>query len=72
MLKHKLRVHNGPGTARIHEKSPFTLAVFAIFIFPVEDSLDKQAFSVFGGRRVGRFPFCFSLCETHGGWFQYV
>jgi hypothetical protein len=73
MLEHELRVHNGPGAAGIHEKVPFTLAIFAIFIYPVEDSPDKQAFSVFGGRRVGRFPLSFSLSKAHGsGWFQYV
>jgi hypothetical protein len=65
MLEHKLRVHNGPGTARIHEKVPFTLAILAILVYPVQNCSDKQAFSVFWGRRVGRFPFCFSLCETH-------
>jgi hypothetical protein len=71
MLKHKLRVHNGPGAAGIHEKVPFTLAIFAILVYPVQNCSDKQAFSVFGGRRLGRFPLCFSLCKTHG-WFQYV
>jgi hypothetical protein len=65
MLKHKLRVHNGPGAAGIHEKVPFTLAILTILVYPVQNCSDKQAFSMFGGRRLGRFPFCFSLCETH-------
>jgi hypothetical protein len=80
MLKHKLRVHNSTGAARIHEKGPLTLAILAMFSHPMEDGLDKQSlavlwqrrcFLVFGWRRFGRLTLCFSLGRAHS-WFQYV
>jgi hypothetical protein len=52
MLKHKFRVHNGTSAAGIHEKGTFTLVIFAMFIHPVEDGLDKQPLAVLWQRRL--------------------
>jgi hypothetical protein len=75
MLEYEFRVHNCPGTAGIHQKVPFTLAILTILIYPVQNCSDEQTlamlrqrrlcFTLFGERRVDRLTLCFSLCETH-------